>query len=72
MWISYLLLQRSMFYCIQTFQDSSTDTVIGLRIPPSTGQKEDTGMSGVPHMSQSHRTDWAPGFKRHMHPHSQG
>ena len=57
MWIRCLLLQRGMFYCIQTFQDSSTHTVIGLPILPSAGQKEDTGMGGVPHRSQSHRTE---------------
>lgn len=46
-----------------TFQGSSTHTVVGLPILPSAGQKEDTGMSGVPHRSQSHRAELGTRFQ---------
>lgn len=59
-----------MFHYIQTFQDSSIYTVVGLPSLPSAGQKADIGMSGVPYRSQSDRTEL--GTKCQTHSHSQG
>lgn len=68
MWISYILLQRSIFYCIP----SSAYTKVGPPSLSSAEQKADTEMSEFHMGFKVTGQNWGKGSKCHMHPHSQG